>query len=151
MHLSSGLPPPARGLQFTLEEVAERRHRSLLLASVSTSEAATGAAAGWGGARLPALPPPLRKAISRLAKPRPGHAGDLAKQRRGGSQQGPDLARAGQDLHRAVAVVAGVLIAGVAQAARRVAAARHGPHGQQRHHEFHDSFRLPWQRAPGGG
>ncbi len=138
--------------QFDLED---RRRRSLLLASVSESvgraQQALGnlalqpASVSESAARRPQplalpLPMPLKKALSKLPRPkhRPGEHGKAAHQH---------LGRAGADLHRAVAVFAGVLIAGVAQAAKQLVATR--PVGQRRD-TFHDSFRLPWKFERGG-
>ena len=127
------------------EAVAEdRRRRGLLLASVSQSVASKASQAPPLALPSALLPQQLKKAISRLPKPQKQPGGGS------GSAPGPDLRRAGAEIQRAAAVFAGVLIAGVAQVARQVAAARHGGAGG-RQGGLQESFRLPWQFERRGG
>lgn len=124
------LPRPA-ALQFHLEDLEAPRRPSLLLASVSESVyRARSSAAPWAPGLM--LPQPLRRAISKLPKHRPGQQPRPAS---------PDLGKAGAELQRSLAVLAGVLITGVAQAARQLAQNRHA----RRAGELRDSFRMPWQ------
>lgn len=68
------------------------------------------------------------------------------KQRAGakqGSIRGPDIASAGAEAQRMVAIVGGVLLAGLTKAARQVANSR--PGAGRRQLAFHRSFKLPWE------
>jgi hypothetical protein len=121
---------------FGLEE--HRQGGQLLLASISDSTTRE------GGLQLPSLQLPRFKLGKLGARSAATGASSNGKSwARHGSPRGPSpqqLAHAGAELQKVLALVGGVVIAGVSQAAQRMSRARVGAGPLP----FHQSFKLPW-------
>ena len=121
------------GAQFHLEA----RRRPLLLASISQASSSD-----KGGSKVTAKLPDAKGQGAPTASAVAASTPPEKQQARRHRLRAPDLGRASAEVHRAVAVAGGVLVAAISQAAQRVAAARPGRGSNAL--PFYQSFKLPW-------